>query len=185
MKRNIIVAKNAFSADLCNKILKMSHIFQEGRIRDGAIDTRIRKSKTAWIDNNIDSCEIFHPIYKLTKEVNQKFFRFNITEAEVLQVTRYEEKDEGFYKPHIDGDYTNIDAQKVRKLSMSVQLTPPELYDGGTLYFPDDEEKFNAIDAMEQGTAVFFPSYMNHGVKPVTKGVRHSLVVWFLGEHFR
>jgi PKHD-type hydroxylase len=73
----------------------------------------------------------------------------------------------------------------VRKLSMSIQLTPPEYYEGGRLHFPDDEEKFIVGDSLEQGTAIFFPSYIKHGVKPVVKGIRNSVVCWFLGEPFR
>ena len=38
---------------------------------------------------------------------------------------------------------------------------------------------------MAQGTAIFFPSYMEHAVVPVTKGTRYSLVCWVLGPNFR
>ena len=37
----------------------------------------------------------------------------------------------------------------------------------------------------EQGSLVVFPSYIHHRVKPITKGKRYSLVVWFCGEPFR
>ena len=35
------------------------------------------------------------------------------------------------------------------------------------------------------GTVIVFPSYQVHRVRPVTKGVRYSLVVWFCGEPFQ
>ena len=75
--------------------------------------------------------------------------------------------------------------KEIRKLSLSVQLTPPEYYEGGEFEFPDDKEKFNVEDSKEQGTVIFFPSYMRHGVKPVTKGTRYSLVCWVKGPMFK
>ena len=36
----------------------------------------------------------------------------------------------------------------------------------------------------EKGSIVVFPSFVYHRVKPVTKGVRYSLVVWNLGNPF-
>ena len=85
MKRNIIVAKNAFSPDYCNHVLKVATEYREGKVNgyfgkegidDGLKDAKARRSKVAWIDNNIDSCDIFQPIYKLTRDVNNKFFQY-------------------------------------------------------------------------------------------------------------
>ena len=33
----------------------------------------------------------------------------------------------------------------------------------------------------DKGSALFFPSFSWHRVKPVTKGIRRALVVWFRG----
>ena len=49
----------------------------------------------------------------------------------------------------------------------------------------NDVDKFNVEDSLEQGTAIFFPSYMKHGVVPVTKGTRYSLVCWTHGPNFK
>jgi len=35
------------------------------------------------------------------------------------------------------------------------------------------------------GSIVVFPSDMEHRVAPVTKGIRYSLVVWFVGPPFK
>ena len=37
----------------------------------------------------------------------------------------------------------------------------------------------------KKGTIIVFPSYLVHRVKPVVKGTRYSLVVWFCGEPFK
>ncbi len=44
------------------------------------------------------------------------------------------------------------------------------------------EGKFAKI---KQGHAIFFASYIQHRVVPVTKGVRNSLVMWFGGTPFK
>ena len=36
-----------------------------------------------------------------------------------------------------------------------------------------------------KGSLVVFPSFVWHRVKPVTKGVRYSLVIWNLGYPFK
>jgi PKHD-type hydroxylase len=73
----------------------------------------------------------------------------------------------------------------VRKLSISIQLTNPEEYEGGELKLYDgDEDKTNVMDKT-QGTLIIFPSYVLHEVMPVTKGTRNSLVAWVTGPQFK
>jgi len=38
---------------------------------------------------------------------------------------------------------------------------------------------------LPKGSIVVFPSFIWHRVKPVTKGVRYSLVMWSLGYPFK
>jgi len=37
----------------------------------------------------------------------------------------------------------------------------------------------------DKGSVLIFPSYINHKVSPVTKGIRRSLVAWFSGPRWR
>ena len=41
------------------------------------------------------------------------------------------------------------------------------------------------VAPLKQGHAIFFASFLQHRVTPVTKGVRKSLVVWFGGTPFK
>jgi PKHD-type hydroxylase len=187
MKRNIIVAKNALSSDLCNKIIEIAKPgFASALVSGGLNQPTIRKSETSFLVGSIKYLDIYIPILQLIKKVNDDFYNFDLLEPEHFQITKYDEKNQGFYKPHEDGLYDNVSSdQLVRKLSVSIQLTSPEYYEGGTFDFPDDKEKFVVEDSLGQGTAIFFPSYMKHGVVPVTKGTRYSLVCWVNGYAFR
>jgi PKHD-type hydroxylase len=55
-----------------------------------------------------------------------------------------------------------------------------EDYEGGEFEFFDDKRLIKE----KTGTVIVFPSYIVHRVRPVTKGIRYSLVVWFCGEPF-
>jgi len=68
-----------------------------------------------------------------------------------------------------------------RKLSITVQLSDADEYEGGDFEF--DELKTNA-DFRSKGTVLVFPSYLRHKIHPVTAGRRKALVAWFFGPRW-
>lgn len=86
---------------------------------------------------------------------------------------------------------TNIDAEEgapVRKLSVSVQLSHPNEYEGGEFQiknFFGNELTDNKEALRNRGTMIVFPSFLEHQVTPVTKGTRYSLVQWYSGPDWR
>lgn len=75
---------------------------------------------------------------------------------------------------------------KVRKISMTVNLSDPNNYEGGDLKFdlgPHIKERYKICDEIKpQGSVIVFPSFTYHCVTPVTSGTRYSLVLWCLGK---
>jgi PKHD-type hydroxylase len=111
--------------------------------------------------------------------LNERFFKFDLFGlSEGFQFTRYDAPAD-FYGVHID---KMLDGP-VRKLSLTIQLSAPEDYEGGELaiYFNKDAE----IMPKELGKMIVFPSYSLHEVRPVTKGTRYSLVAWVTGKPFK
>ena len=101
-----------------------------------------------------------------------------------MQITRY--KKNGHYDFHFDGNgFTRSQVEnkfiknKTRKLSMTIVLN--DNYEGGEFEFFNNK----SLIKEKTGTIIVFPSYIVHKVKPVTKGTRYSLVVWFCGEPFK
>ena len=97
--------------------------------------------------------------------------------GDALQVARYTEGD--YYDWHMDIGKGN---SSTRKISISIQLSDPADYEGGDLEF------FGMADFQPPrglGTAIAFPTFLAHRVKPVTRGVRLSLVTWIAGPPFR
>lgn len=75
---------------------------------------------------------------------------------------------------------------KIRKISMTVNLTDPKNYAGGNLKFDygaHENKRFHVCQEIRpRGSIIIFPSYTYHCVTPVTRGVRYSLVLWSLGK---
>ena len=91
-------------------------------------------------------------------------------------------------KPYAEG----FTKGKIRKLSVTVSLTDPKEYKGGELEFdfrnqdPDKPRQIRTCkEILPKGSLIVFPSFVWHRVKPVMKGVRHSLVVWNIGYPFQ
>ena len=71
-----------------------------------------------------------------------------------------------------------------RKLSLSVQLSKPEDYEGGELIIVDYYNQHCQIPK-GQGACAVFDSRCPHTAKPVTKGERLVLVGWASGPKLK
>ncbi len=79
-------------------------------------------------------------------------------------------------------DYSHGLPQAPRKLTVILQLSPPDEYEGGRLQtFGTEVEDLPD----ELGTVVAFPSFVYHRVTPVTNGMRRALVAWIAGPRIR
>jgi PKHD-type hydroxylase len=171
---------NAFSKDECQTIINIAK--DKGLIKGKTKgESDIRDSKISWLypSDNLDWA--FRRVTDITLSLNERFFNFNLFGInEGFQFTNYEAPSDKYGK-HVDRSI-NI---PVRKLSISIQLTNPEEYEGGELKLYDgDDDEANVMDKT-QGTLIMFPSYVLHEVMPVTKGERNSLVTWVTGKQFK
>ena len=145
---------------------------------------KIRKSKIAWIKDPWVYREIQPYIYKANSDAK---WNFQLHGFEAIQFTQYAKNEH--YDYHVDTFFGCGD--QTRKLSMTVNLSNPNDYEGGDLYFKYLQRhnhmliEHTAEELRERGTVCVFPSYEAHKVTPVTKGVRHSLVLWSTGKEFK
>ena len=92
-------------------------------------------------------------------------------------------------------DPNNPEHGRIRKLSMTCQLTDGSEYKGGELEFDfrnydphmrdESKHRIQCKEILPKGSIIVFPSFVWHRVKPVTSGTRYSLVVWHLGRPFK
>lgn len=176
--------KNFLSNEECKKIIEIgkNKNLEQAKIsnKKEILNVNVRDSNICWLDQTDNLNWLFTKIGQACLEINKSRFRFDLNGiSEPLQFTNYKAPS-GKYDKHVDEGPGLV---SVRKLSISIQLTDPNEYEGGELILYNSETP-NVMDK-EQGTLIVFPSYVLHEVKPVTKGERNSLVCWVTGKPFR
>ena len=187
--KSYIVQTNGplFTPEQCNKIIQAGR--SEPKIdakigsgsgeRDGKIDTNIRTSHISWIPFK-KMTEMYKQLELVMKQVNGNHFGFDgMCINEQAQYTEYPEG--GFYDWHVDNDVNFVHEPPVRKISMTCLLSPESEFEGGDLELMTEGK----VAKIKQGHAVFFASFIRHRVKPVIRGNRKSLVMWFGGTPFK
>jgi len=155
-----------------------------------------RKSDITWLDDIWIYKEVHPYVYEANKSAG---WDFEWDRSEPCQFTKY--KHNQYYDWHCDSydkpynKPNTPDHGKIRKLSMTCQLTDGSEYEGGELEFdyrnydPHMREEVKhlkqAKEILPKGSIIVFPSFVWHRVKPVTKGTRYSLVMWNLGYPFK
>lgn len=147
-----------------------------------------RNSQVAWFNEKW----MYEMLQTYTDIANNSAgWNFDWDWCEDIQFTVYEPG--GYYNWHADQSpevYTSgVDENrrgKYRKLSVILNLTDPNTFEGGDLEFDYGNGTIKTCEEIRyQGSVVVFPSFVYHRVVPVTKGVRYSLVMWSLGPPYR
>ena len=174
---------NIFTHDELKKIIKIGNRFglSKSTIRSNEDPGEYRKSKVSWLTPNSLTSWIYERLTKCIIQNNDKFFQYDISHIEKIQFTYYNSNNEGCYKKHIDP--LNNNSVFNRKLSMVLQLSSPDEYEGGELRLHTSEDP--VLIKKQKGYLVTFPSHTLHEVTPVTKGERYSLVAWVHGKLLR
>ena len=204
-----IYFKTGLDKKTCNKIRNSA----KGKWKESAVNTKtaeptdeerisgekliydtnkkVRISDVVWTSDQW----IYDTIWPYMQEANERAgWKYDIRFAESMQITRY--KKGGFYGFHKDGSGDHLSAYNqpdnkfihghVRKLSMTVLLNSN--YEGGEFQFATYSKEKCKIETPEfnkTGMIIVFASDVEHRVAPVTKGIRYSLVTWFLGPPFK
>lgn len=177
--------KNGFSLEEINKIESNALNFGVSKAtvtNEGIVNEEIRKSAVGWIPQTREWQWLYQKLAEMVEEANNNVWKYNLYDMdEKIQYTEYYE-DGGHYGYHLDvGPGYPLNQ---RKISITVQLSGPDEYEGGEFQMwrggdqPEDLPK-------EKGCVLVFPSFVLHRVKPVTSGTRKSLVLWVGGESYR
>jgi hypothetical protein len=110
-------------------------------------------------------------------QVNHQVWQFNITHSNQSEFLMYDVK--GKYETHVDTFHQR--SNETRKLTVLAFLNDD--FEGGKFYIQNSHQRL--YPQQTPGTVIVFPSFMPHGVEPVTKGVRYSIVTWMVGEYFK
>ena len=176
--------ENYFSPD---EVATLTELYQKSQNKkaaevssEGSIEENLRKSTVSFLQpSDPVSAPFVNKLAQLAIQVNAERYRFDLMGFyEPIQIAEYGEGD--FFDWH--GDFS-VGLASTRKLSLSVQLSEPDEYEGGDLEFMINTDAIKA--PRTKGTVVIFPSFVLHRVTPITAGIRRSMVGWVTGVPFR
>ena len=194
--------KSAIPENVCDQIIahakdKPVHdalVGNEGQKAELVHSAQKIQSNISWLNDPWIKFQV-DPYVQAANEASGWNFKYDATE--LIQFTKYGPKQ--YYDWHCDSwpaPYNKPNEpllnKKIRKLSVSVLLSDPKDFKGGEFEFDfrnhdpkDKENKQVAKELNKKGSMIVFPSFIWHRVKPVTKGVRYSLVLWYLGHPWK
>lgn len=174
------IFENYLSEKFCNNIIetykqdtieKIEPIIGAGK---GKVDKSIRDVERVMLPQHAG---VGATLTATALSANHYWWQYNITHANQTELLIY--KPDGHYNAHVDTFHEHSD--EVRKLTALVFLNDD--FEGGKFFI--NSNGTIQYPPQEKGTILVFPSYMVHGVEPVTKGVRYSCVNWLVGPYFK
>jgi hypothetical protein len=171
---------NAISKGFCKKIIEEYAKPEVKKLppiigmNEGTVDLNIR---------NVERLQL--PLFagigatltSIALQVNHQVWKYNITHSNQSEFLMYDIN--GKYETHVDTFHSR--SNETRKLTVLVFLNDD--FEGGKFYIQNSHERF--YPQQTPGTVIVFPSFMPHGVEPVTKGIRYSIVTWMVGDYFK
>ena len=169
--KRIFIKENVIDNELCDEIIHFG------------IDNVVRGiNKYSHIfDISFHSCllplnhQVHTSLQNFYKEANS-FFKFDISFVEPYELKRYTKND--FFGKHID-NYYSLTIDLDRKLTISVQLSNDDEYEGGEFNVMGTKHK------LKKGSVISFPSYFPHQVESISSGTRWSLIGWAWGPYWK
>ena len=177
-----------FTPQQCQNIIDMGHqqktedakVGHKQVSLKGTVDTKKRITTLSWIPFTAMP-QMYKIIEASMKQANRNHFGFDGMQlTEPAQFTEYPKG--GFYDWHTDAEANCQYEPPVRKISMTILLSPQNEFEGGDLEFMNEGNK---PPQLMQGQAIYFCSLIRHRVAKVKKGIRRSLVMWFGGPPFK
>jgi len=156
--------KSILTPIMCDWII---HEAEQYAFKNGWTTTRHDEYPTTDIEiHNIKSVFSFILLFiKTIDELICKSYNVKIENIDIkdMFIAKYDEKKQNSLDMHLDGQGSNV--------SISILLN--DEFEGGNLIYADD-----IISYAEKGDVMIHTSNHIHGVTPVTKGVRYSLVMF-------
>ena len=189
--------KEGLTKEEVSKIIKLASelpverattIGSDGEAIEGNDPEGVRSSMVKWVPQNRDWDWLYKRLIGFAEEANNNLWQFDLHSApEQIQYTEYYAHENGHYGWHQDIGPGELPSR--RKVSITIQLSDSDEYEGGELQITSGGDTSNDWGATTcprgRGVAVLFPSYMMHRVSPVNKGTRRSLVLWVGGSHYK
>lgn len=177
------VAKNAVSNSFCDNIIKEYSkdetekslpFIGQGDDLEKNINLDIRNVLRVVLPQNQG---IGATLTSIGLNINHDKWQYHITHSNQTEFLMYDIN--GKYEAHVDTFHQL--GNETRKLTALAILN--DNFEGGKFFIQNGHEKI--YPPQEKGDIIVFPSFMLHGVEPVTKGQRFTVVTWLVGPYFK
>lgn len=170
-----------FTPDECTQIIQLAaqRQSQTGKVLDrkkGSTLSMARRCDLAWLKPEPDTYWIYDRLWATQEKANAAIWQFQIDLISPLQYLHYGPLN--WYARHVDNGSPVV---ATRKLSMSIQLSPPSDFVGGRLRIWGQQPERYASQL--QGSVTIFPCHLPHQANPVWWGSRHALIAWCEGNN--
>jgi PKHD-type hydroxylase len=181
---NYYYFEEAFTPEEIQEIIQMgeNQELYNGMIGggDNTENLEYRRSKIAFLEPTEETQWVFDRLAEYAILANENMWNFDLTDfADDIQYTTYLGDQAGHYDWHTDVGESVCN----RKLSMVLQLSTDEEYEGGNVQLNVGHTVMNF--GKDIGGLYIFPSFVLHRVTPVVSGVRRSLVAWITGPNLK
>ena len=206
-KNAYAVSPAAVANDVCDEIIRIGELMDDMNAKVGRRDATAaltRFSTVSWFTEeqqekyDLDLTGMYSSLNSVMGQAAEHagWGDWKINTVQPYQYTKYGPG--GHYDWHPDAHQDpqpegDENAGLIRKLSFTLLLSEPDEYDGGEFLIEDHQrsgpnEIWHRITNMalvpeytQKGTMIVFPSHLWHKVMPVKRGLRRSLVGWFMG----
>ena len=180
----LILWENAFTPEQLDAIERVGDALprEKAALEGDNVDPDAkRRTQIGWIVRNRETEWLYARLEEIVLRLNTQYYKYDLYGLmERLQYTVYHGAQSGHYDWHVDH---GVIAPAPRKISLSVQLTAPDQYEGCDLELSPGD-RVHAAPRM-RGAVIAFSSYVLHRVTPILSGTRKSLVVWASGPEYR
>jgi PKHD-type hydroxylase len=152
------------------------------QLNSGANDIRV--TQVAWVHRVAETEALYRQMEAIVLRLNTDLFHFDLSGLTAMQYAVYRENEGGYFDWHNDyGRARNDPGQEPRKITLSLQLSDGDAYDGCDL----EIRAAHPLDVAPRarGALVAFRATALHRVTPITRGMRKCLVAWAAGPEFR
>ena len=183
--RNYCFGDTVFTLEECSKI---KATFDGSEKKTGKLYGREEETipdiinyHGSYIPQDDDTSWMYNRIFEKAKQLNGQSYQYDITGIEEqMYYNTYDSSLNHHFGWHVDSGHRT---PYPRKLTVVVQLTDPDTYDGGTLEIRTPDQPIPVPKHL--GSIVIFPSYRIHRVTPITRGVRNTVVAFVTGPELR
>lgn len=179
---DFVVLPSVYSKEKCQDIIRIfeenTPVMQDALLAKGknnGLDLSIRNSKKIQI---IPHHPLALSLIGLGFQANHETWKFDVTHGTQCEYLKYDEN--GHFISHRDAFLEDF-GKEIRKLTVVLFLNND--YEGGKFYVGYENRK--VYPKQDPGDVVVFPSFVVHGVEPIIKGNRRSIVTWIHGPYLK